>query len=179
MHLKATFNIPKLNLAKAKQALHEKLSEALAQGCKTWLTTVIKESTEVGLPIWSGASIATLSPLASEVGFALMTGPLAPGAPDRVAMGMANGTAEFEAGTRQPGLYTFTYYTTLDHLVVNEYFDANTFVNPKTGHPYFNLHHPGPYHFQEKAERAFREFASYVVLPGWGLLLDIATVVVD
>ena len=73
-------------------------------------------------------------------------------------------------------LYRFTYSTTLPHLIVNEYYNANLFRNPATGEPYFHLTNPGPYHFQEAGQRAFRQYASsQVSLPGWESFLDTVT----
>jgi hypothetical protein len=174
MHISATFQAPRVNMARFREALHEQLSEALVQGAFTWLATVVEESTSAGLPIWSAASIATFSPLAHYVGMSLALSPVA-GAPDRVEMGLANGQATFEPGTTTPGVYVFSYSTTLPHLTINEYENANTFLNPKTGQPYFHLHHPGPYHFQEKGQRAFLDFAKDVQLPGWSSILDTVT----
>jgi hypothetical protein len=176
MRLKATFRVPKVNQMRFQEALHACLSKAISESCRRWLTTVVKESTAVGLPIWSAASIATFSPLASQINFALAMAPVS-GAPDRVSVGIASGTGVFKWG-EPAGLYTFTYSTSLKHLIINEYHNANTFINPKTGKSYFHLKHPGPYHFQQKAEQAFRDFASTVVLPGWGSILDVATIVV-
>lgn len=168
MHIKAVFKAPQLKLAKYRRKLHEQLSEALAESCKVWLTAAI------GLPIWSGASVATFTPLASYVAFALAPIPVG-GAPNRVSIGIANGSAAFEAGTK-PGLYTFTYSTTLPHLIINEYHNANTFIGPNG--PYFRLKNPGPYHFQKRAAEAFRSFVPTIKLPGWGSILDVATIVV-
>ncbi len=170
MHLSVNLKALKVNLAKYKSALHERLSEALAESCRVWLTTVVKESTSVGLPIWSGASIATFSPLASHIAYALALSPVAD-APNRIALGVGHGTGLFEPGTKKRGLYTFTYQTTLPHLLINEYNDATQWG--------FNLKHPGPYGFQIKAEEAFKKFARDVTLPGWGSILDITTIVVN
>ncbi len=174
MKLSFTCQMPRIAKARFRAELHRQLSEALAESCRVWLTTVIKESTSVGLPIWSAASIATLAPLASHVAYSLALIPAAD-APNRVSFGLANGEADFEAGTQVAGLYTFTYYTTLPHLVINEYHNANTFGDQKTGKT-FHLKNPGPYHFQEKGLAAFRAFASTLVLPGWRALLDVATI---
>ncbi len=173
MRLTANFKALRVNTTKFKQALHQRLSEALVEGCKTWLRTVIDESTKEGLPVWSAASLATLSPLASYVEMTLATVPVG-GAPDRVEIGIANGKADFDPGTKKDGLYTFTYMTTLPHLIINEYNNANDFP-AKNGHK-FNLRNPGPYHFQQKGERTFREFASNVTLPCWKDILDVVAI---
>ena len=151
VHLTAKFRVPRIDIARYKAALNERLSEALAQaGCK-WLYTV-----DEIIPTWSGASKATLSPLASYVGYSLVIGVVA-GAPNRIDLGLAHGSATFEANQDQTR-YSFSYATTLPHLVINEYHNANTFINPKTGQPYFHLRNPGPYHFQEAAAKALHEY---------------------
>jgi len=175
MRCHGTFRIPKVNQRSFRAALDSQLTSVLVEAARVWLTTVIMESTSAGLPIWSAASIATLSPLASYVNMSLAIAP-AGSAPDRVALGLANGKATFEPGTVTPGLYLFSYETTLPHLIINEYNNANTFINPKTGTPYFHLRNPGPYRFQEKGEQAFRNFVAHVELPGWGSFLDIVTI---
>jgi len=169
MHISATFHAPRVNFARFRQSLHEQLSEALAQAATVWLQAT---ATEI-VPVWSAASRATFSPLASHVGYVLALSPVAD-APNRIDLGIANGTGTFETDASQ-GLYRFTYSTTLPHLIINEYYNANTFINPNTGMPYFRLRNPGPYHFQEAGQRAFREFASGVELPGWGSILDTVT----
>ena len=74
-------------------------------------------------------------------------------------------------GDPSNNVYSFTYATTLPHLIVNEYQNANDFPE-KNGHK-FRLTHPGPYHFQEKGKLAFQRFAmTEVSLPGWGSILD-------
>lgn len=169
MKLTPDFKALKINLPRFRRALHEQLSEKLAESCRIWLTTVVKESTAVGLPIWSAASIATFSPLASQVAYALALSPVSD-APNRVSLGLANGIGLFEPGTQKPGLYTFTYQTTLSHLIINESYDATQWG--------LHLKNPGPYYFQLRGEHAFRSFASTLVLPGWDSILDVTTIVV-
>ncbi len=166
MHLTAVFQLPSVDMGKFRQALDERLIRETAQGAVKWLTKVIEEATpRVGMPVWSAASRATFTPLASQVEFALAYSPVA-GAPNRIDIGIGaspgdNGT--FERG-ETPGLYSFTYSTTLPHLIINEYYNANTFLDPE-GKPYFRLKDPGPYHFQEKGKAAFLKYASEVSLP--------------
>jgi len=166
MRFKATFRLPKVDISAFQRALDERLIRATTQGAVVWLTKVIEEATpRVGMPVWSAASRATFAPLASQVEFALAYSPVA-GAPDRIDIGIGaspgdNGT--FERG-ETPGIYSFTYSTTLPHLIINEYYNANTFLNPE-GKPYFRLKDPGPYHFQEKGKAAFLKHAGEVTLP--------------
>jgi len=169
MRLTGTFQIPRVNLGRFRQALHVRLSEALAQASMKWL----EATAEATVPVWSGASRATFSPLASYISYALSLTPVGT-APNRIELGVATGKGAFDVDDSQ-GIYSFTYSTTLPHLIVNEYSDANSFINPETGVPYFHLRNPGPYHFQEKGERAFRQYASTTELPGWGSILDVVT----
>jgi hypothetical protein len=171
MHLTASFKTPKVDFAKFRQALHDQLAETLAQAGMKYLM-----ATAETLPTWSGASRATFTPLASHVGFVLS---IAPVAISRIDLGAELGNATFDAGETDPSLYTFSYETTLPHLIVNEYHNTNTFINPANGKPYFHLKNPGPYHFQSKGEKAFRDFASEVVLPGWGSILDWVQITVN
>jgi len=165
MRLSAVFQVPRVDWNRFRAALHERLVTALTDATRQWL-----QATAVDLvPVWSGASRATFSPLASYVNFVLSCTP-AVGAPNRIDLGIANGTGTWTAG-EIPGLYRFIYSTMLPHLIINEYYNANTFINPHTGLPYFHLTNPGPYHFQEAGARAFEEVAAKVQLPGWDAIL--------
>ncbi len=168
MKLTANFQVPRVDMAKFRQALHEQLGEVLARAAVAWIHVAATET----IPVWSGASRGTFSPLAAHVGYVLSLSPVA-GAPDRVALGQGLGEATFDLGSADPGKYTFSYATTLPWLIVNEYYNANSFINPKTGMPYFHLKNPGPYHFQEKAEAAFRREAKEARLPGWVSIITV------
>jgi len=156
MRILASFQVPRVNLARFRQALHEHLSEALAQAATVWLQAT---ATEI-VPVWSAASRATFSPLASHVGYVLSLSPVAD-APNRIDLGIANGTGTFETDASQ-GLYRFTYSTTLPWLVWNEYHNAN--VDPDPG-LFDKLLKPGPYNFQVKGYEAFKRFSQTVDLP--------------
>jgi hypothetical protein len=169
MKLTGNFQVPKVNLNQFQQALHQELTKALVEGAKVYLEKVVPENKDEHVPVWSGASRATFARLASYVEYAIAWGPVttpAGQAPDRVAMGLEHGEAVFDPGRSTSGVYTFTYETTLPHLIINESYDATQWG--------FRLRHPGPYHFQEKGRLAFEQFASTVVLPGWGSLLGVA-----
>jgi hypothetical protein len=120
------------------------------------------------MPVWSAASRATFAPLASQVEYALGYSPVSD-APNRIDIGI--GASPGDNGTFQrgetPGVYSFTYSTTLPHLIVNEYHNANNFP-PKNGRS-FHLTDPGPYRFQEKGKAAFLKYASEITLPGVSL----------
>ena len=158
MKFTAKFNVPKLDLQGYKQAAHRFFCWQLAQAARAWLY-----STADTLPVYGGASKATFGPLAS---YAEHTLEISPVGPNTVSIGAMNGTAEFK--TDPNGKYQFTYYTTLPHLIINEYNNANTFLNPKTNRPYFHLRNPGPYHFQDKGKAAFLRSMEAFVMPGVG-----------
>jgi hypothetical protein len=166
MHLTAKLQLPKLNLNRCKELLNRRLSEGLAQASRQWLVT----TAEI-IPVWSGASKATFSPLASHAEYALLISPVVP---SRIELGLEHGTAQYEAD-KNTGLYSFTYLTTLPHLVVNEYYNANEFRDPITGEQTFHLKRPGPYHFQEKGREAFKRFmqTEFVGLPDWRTCIEV------
>jgi hypothetical protein len=170
MRLSAVFQVPRVNFARYRAALQERMSEVLKQAAVQYL----RATAEGKVPVWSGASRATFSALASHVDYALFIAQ-ASGAPNRIDLGLAHGVGVFEIDATQ-GLFSFTYSTTLPHLIVNEYYNANTFINPKTGQPYFHLKTPGPYHFQEAGQDAFREATAQVELPGWEDIMDTTSI---
>jgi hypothetical protein len=157
-----------LDEARFKKALHEHLTERLVQGAFAWLTTV----TDI-VPVWTGASQSTFTPLASYIGYALSIVPDS-NAYSRVELGIGNVGTSWVA---QNGVYSFTYSTTLNHLIINEYQNANEFLDAD-GNPYFRLKNPGPYHFQEAGAKAFAKEAAEATLPGWSQLLRAKSITV-
>jgi hypothetical protein len=157
MRFSGVFQYPRLNMAAYRATLQERLTELLKQAVIKYL----QATAEGKVPVWSGASRATFSKLAQKVNFTL-TIAIASGAPSRIEWGDSQGVGLFETGT--PGLVSFTYSTTLPHLIINEYHNANTFARPGGGY-YFHLTHPGPYHFQEAGQAAFQEATAQIDLP--------------
>jgi hypothetical protein len=158
MKVTATFRAPRINLSKYKKALHDELASAITHAAFEWLgaTTAI-------IPVWSGASLATFLPLATEIGFNVSIAPV-PTAPNRVSLGLSHGEGSLNMDADK-GTYTFKYSTTLSHLIWNEFNNANVFPDPTL---FGKLHEPGPYHFQQKGLNAFRQYAQHVRLPGLG-----------
>lgn len=153
MKFTGTFRAPRLNLQKYRTLLHEHLSGEIAHAAFVWLSAVLEE-----IPVWSGASHATFLRLAREAGYNLT---INPGVVSRIPYGQRNGDGEIHADP-QKGLYTFTYSTSLRHLIYNEFHDAN--VVPDSG-LFSRLINPGPYMFQLKGQMAFREHAKGARLP--------------
>ena len=118
-------------------------------------------STAVSLiPVWSGASRATFAALAQDISFSLQVSPKSD-APNRVAEGReaSDGGVVFD---RNAGFFSFSYSTTLDHLIFNEDFNANVKNDPKV---FAKLLQPGPYNFQELANKQAAGVIDGIVYP--------------
>jgi len=139
MALSAKLQIPQINISGYRTATHELLLETITEAAKAWL----QNANDI-IPVWSGASRATFLDLANHVRFLW---PIEPVAKSRTALGYDLGDATFEAN-KATSTYSFSYSTTLAHLIINEYHDATQWG--------FHLRHPGPYHFQEKGRQALR-----------------------
>jgi hypothetical protein len=144
---------PSLDLSGYKKALAQKMRETVAEAAMVWLDTVLAE-----IPVWSGASRATFSKLAGEIGFSL---DISPTAMDRTGIGEARGDGSVDTDDRT-GAYTFTYSTRLPWLVWNEYHNANVTPDPTL---FYRVWKEGPYMFQIKGANAFQRFADDVRLP--------------
>lgn len=140
MKLTARYQVPQVS-ALFRKELDEHLKHVLVEATKAYLHATVDT-----IPVYGGASRATFSPLASEVEFALLISPVVE---STIAIGEAMGQARFVAG---PSEYSFTYMTTLPHLVTNEYYDATKFG--------IHLKSPGPYQFQERGQLAFWDTVS-------------------
>lgn len=154
MKFTATFIAPRVNFAAYRRALQEVFGDAIARAAAEWLNATVAE-----IPTWSGASLATFRPLASQVGFPLSVAPVS--FVSRVNLGLSNATGEIETDA-QKGRFTFTYGTTLPHLIYNEFNNANITPDPSL---FARLLNPGPYQFQEKGKAAFLRAAEGVDLP--------------
>ena len=150
-----TFVAPHLNLAKYRTALRDQLVEQLSLAAFQWL-----DATAANISQWSGASAATFLHLAREIGYSL---PISQSetAPNRESLGLSKGNGEFVLDDAR-GRYFFTYSTTLEHLIYNEFHNANIVPDP---HLFFRLLQPGPYRFQEHGQVAFLRAASSMRLP--------------
>jgi hypothetical protein len=154
MKLTATYIAPRVNLEAYRRALQETLGDAIARAAAEWLN-----ATTGAIPVWSGASLATFLPLASELSFPLSIAPTS--FVSRINLGLSNATGEVETNA-QTGRYTFTYGTTLKHLIYNEFNNANVTPDPSL---FARLISPGPYQFQQKGKAAFEKAANGVQLP--------------
>jgi len=146
MKLTAQFQAPRISSA-YREALHQSLTHALVEASKAYLHATV----DTLIPVYGGASRATFFQLASHAEFALAISPVAP---STVSLGEEHGSCTWEAG---PNGYSFTYTTTLPHLIINEGYDANQWG--------FHLRNPGPYHFQEAGAKAFQQSISTLEFP--------------
>lgn len=163
MKLTADFHAPRLDVSKYRQMLREHLVVVITEAACEWLGAVTPK-----IPIWSGASIATFLPLAMAASYPLTLygrgSPLSLGLQSRVSLGLENAQG-FLSIDQPEGKYTFTYSTTLAHLIWNEFNNANINPDPTKWPPPAELIHPGPYEFQRLGQQAFERYAAGVRLP--------------
>ena len=155
MKFRGTLSIPSLDLSGYLARLDKVLTDAIQNAAREWL-----HATVVEVPVWSGASVATFLKLAAAVAFPLGVSPIT-GVKSRIPIGTANSTGSLDLD-KAAGKYTFTYGTTLAHLIWNEFNNANTSPDPTL---FASLHNPGPYHFQAKGKDAFDRATGGVSLP--------------
>ena len=170
MKFTGTFKTLSINMASYTDRLNEVLEEAVKSSARAWLNATVMAV----IPVWSGASAATFQKLARAVSFPLtITGVAPQGAYGALgpSYGFQRSTGSVEVGG---GKASFTYGTSLFHLVFNESQDGN--VNKKAGRVFSSLNNPGPYGFQELGKAAFEVEASKVRLPNPWLYTNITTI---
>jgi len=146
MKLRATLRAPRIDLEKYRRELQAHLIEQTAMAAFKWLSAVSAK-----VPVWSGASRATFLHLANAISLQLSISPVVR---HRIPLGLAESEGSFNV---KGGRVSFTYQTTLRHLIYNEFHNANV----EWG---FHLIQPGPYHFQEAGRRVFGQEAEHVRL---------------
>jgi hypothetical protein len=160
---KGTLRSFRINLQAYKRTLHEHLSNEIVHAAFLWLNAVLME-----IPVWSGASHATFLRLARQVGYQLT---ISPSVVSRIPYGQRHGDGEVVAD-QEKGRYLFRYETDLEHLIYNEFNNANITPDPAL---FYRLRKPGPYHFQKKGIAAFEEHAKSVRLPSPWKSLKVTT----
>jgi len=139
------FTTVSLQLQAWRAALAESLNLHINQAGIRWLNaTAISK-----IPVWSGASRATFLHLAQELNFPIDIQVSPTAKTPRISLGLANSSGELDDNGND-GIVMMKYSTSLDHLVFNEYNNANAF-----GH---NLKTPGPYKFQDAGADAFNTY---------------------
>lgn len=161
MKFTGSFRAPRFNLSVYQKELDAVLGDAIAHAAFEWLGAVVEK-----VPVWSGASRATFLPLAHAISFPLSVQQSSSHVGrDRVDLGLENASGGIDPGKTQTGRFTFTYSTTLAHLIWNEFHNANIDPDPTKLPPPIELREPGPYQFQKLGQDAFEKFAQGVSLP--------------
>lgn len=154
---------PRIDMEAYMLRMDRILSKHLEKAGQTWLNATVL----LAVPVWSGASRATFLKLARAVNHPLTI----TGIKKSSKNGIRNGTDGPRLGFNKskgsvslgdrPGLYTFTYETSLFRLVFNEFNNANE--NKTAGRVFNRLIEPGPYNFQEIGKAAFKDYAQNAV----------------
>lgn len=154
MKFTGTFRAPRLGMATYRKAMQEHLTDKITEAAVEWLGAVTPK-----IPVWSGASASTFLPLARAVAYDYSFDARI----NNYGLRHAEGT--LDPGKSDPNRYTFTYSTTLAHLIWNEFNNANINPDPTKWPPPAELITPGPYEFQKAGQEAFEKFAEGVSLP--------------
>lgn len=165
MRIQAQLQRPQLNVRKLSAAYTAVGSDAIAQAAIAWIEAALGI-----IPVWSGASHATFLHLARAVGYSLPIDPV-DNAPKRLSYGLrtSSGSVGISASA---GQFTFSYDTSLKHLVYNEYHNANVTPDPDL---FAQLINPGPYNFQEQSRRAALDAINDLHLPDPKLFIQVKT----
>ena len=125
---------------------------------QAWITATVLSTP---IPAWSGASRATFSQLASELGTSVPIG-VRSGVRSRAALGRASAAGSGVEESRKRSFAGFTYRTTLRHLIYNEY---NQAVKGPYPQPFSDNVRFTPYFFQAIGAVAWNAYAKKVRLP--------------
>lgn len=161
---KAQFIDVGLNLTEYKSVVMNTLENYNERAGRAWLHTVMDKT-----PIytWSGASRATFRRLAQALGTRVSIGTIRSPQGDRIAMGMTRSKG-YVSVDRSKFTVSFTYQTTLPHLIYNE-FDPpvpGRYPQPRTTHV-----RGTPYFFQAKGAIEWVKYAKKIRLPSpWSYL---------
>ena len=157
----AQFKLININEEAWRKRLNALLTKEIKKAAIAWLNATVL----LAIPVWSGASRATFLKLARAVSFPLtITGIRALSSKNPKALGPSVGFQQSKGSVsadEKSGRFTFTYGTTLFHLVFNEFNNANQ--NPSAGKLFARLRKPGPYNFQKIGEAAFDQYAQTAV----------------
>lgn len=157
MILKGYFAELNLSLRGAENAIDDAMQRELFRAWDAWVTEFIRI-----VPVWSGQSVGSILPLAEIIGRAVpINAPQGSAPSNQSATGAAKSAATLQGGK---GRWTITYETAIQHLIINEYFDATVWG--------FKLKRPGPYNFQDACAAQFMESARQARLPDLAAFID-------
>jgi len=163
MKFTVRFQVPSIRVNAWTAKLDATLDKQIGKAATVWLNATVL----LAIPVWSGASRATFLKLARQVGFPLTITGIKASSNRYSAAGQAGPRLGFQQSRGEvsrgatPGVFTFTYGTSLFHLVFNEFQDAN--ASPRAGRLFARLKEPGPYNFQEIGKDAFEDYAKDAV----------------
>jgi len=136
-----------------RQLLDEFVKESIEEAARIW----IRAATEK-IPVWSGASRATLQALATAVDEHIQID-VRSTAPDRIALGRLYSRGGITKNG--PGSYEFYYETSLRYLIANE----TTQVAPRTEGLRGRLIEPTPWEFREAGNIAVKAYFASLIVP--------------
>lgn len=139
------------DLLKYLQDINEKAGQA-------WIDTAVNQTP---IPTWSGASRATFSKLAQELGTSVPIGPIR-AKKDRISLGKSSALGSGVVENKAKGYVGFVYETNLSYLAYNEYNLATAGPPPQ---PFSNNVRFTPYNFQSRAQAAWLKVARTAKLP--------------
>lgn len=142
---KASLELPTLQRLVLRNA-DQYVKETIEGAAREWVRAAVAI-----IPVWSGASRATLQALASAVGESVPISPK-PSAPNRIGLGRLYSRGGIEKTGRAS--YNFYYETTLRYLIANE----TTNVKPRTEGLFSRLIEPTPYNFREAGDKAAQAY---------------------
>ncbi len=156
MKFTTTFYAMDFNVAGYTKVLLKYLRRINEKAGQAWINAAVNQTP---IPTWSGASRATFSKLAQELGTSAPIGPIR-AAKDRTALGRSSSAASgvIESKTE----VGFVYETNLRYLAYNEYNLATAGPPPQ---PFSNRVRFTPYNFQSRAQAAWLKVANKAKLP--------------
>jgi hypothetical protein len=158
MRFKTTFYAMDFDVAGYAKVLLQYLRSINEKAGQAWIDAAVNQTP---IPTWSGASRATFSKLAQELGTSVPIGPVR-ATRDRVALGKSSSAASGVIEDRAKGYAGFVYETNLRYLAYNEYNLATAGPPPQ---PFSNNVRFTPYNFQSRAQAAWLKVASTAKLP--------------
>jgi hypothetical protein len=160
MKLTGFFAELNFSTAAAEKAITEEVERQVFRAWDAWLTEFIRI-----VPVWSGASVGTILPVAEKIGRSVsINAPQGQAPGNRSSAGAAASSATLVS---KPGLVTIEYRTALMHLLINNAIDARVFG--------FKLKKPGPYNFDEACGNKFLEVIREARLPDLTRFFDFDT----
>ena len=160
MKLTGFFAEVNFSKAAAEKAIMEEVERQVFRAWDAWITEFIRI-----VPVWSGASVGTILPVAEMIGRNVtINAPQGHAPGNRSSDGVAASTANL---TKQRGLVTIEYRTALMHLLINNAIDARVFG--------FKLKKPGPYNLDEQCANAFLAAIKEARLPDLSKFFDFDT----